>query len=86
MASMCAHAGAYHSTGHVVYLGEGGTHMQQVAQLHGSENNVAELAGVLQPNTQYTWRVDALMPDGSTRQGDVWSFVTGGAVRCGREV
>jgi hypothetical protein len=77
--------GGYRAIGHVVYLGrvaasEVGT-LQLVAQLHGSEN-VAKLADALQPNTSYLWRVDAVLPDASTRRGDVWSFETGEAMRC----
>jgi hypothetical protein len=40
--------------------------------------------GDLEAGTTYYWRVDELMPDGTVRPGDVWSFTTqgeGGGIR-----
>ena len=74
---------AYRAIGHIVYFGTLAQKqpMKLVARLHRTDN-VVSLGETLAAQTQYAWRVDAIMADGTTRRGDVWTFVTGTSFAC----
>ncbi len=42
----------------------------------GNEPHCYTPASALDPETEYAWRVDVLIPNGPVRTGDVWTFTT----------
>ncbi|MHC4084697.1 MAG: LamG domain-containing protein [Planctomycetota bacterium] len=68
---------AAYATKHRVYLGTSAEKMSLLTVVEGSS---CDKVPVLQRDTTYYWRVDAVHADGSIETGDVWSFNTGGLV------
>jgi hypothetical protein len=58
-----------------VYLGESGSALSQIGE---STTRELQTTAVLEPQTNYKWRVDIASADGSrVRTGDVWEITTG---------
>jgi hypothetical protein len=68
---------AAYATKHKVYFGTSAEKMSLWSVVEGSS---CDKLPVLQRDTTYYWRVDAVHADGSIEDGDVWSFNTGGLV------
>ncbi|WP_168442573.1 right-handed parallel beta-helix repeat-containing protein [Pontiella desulfatans] len=63
--------GAYKATKHIVnFMNAGKDHKGRVEV---TASNIID-PGQLQPGQTYTWRVDAIMPDNSIIEGDIWTF------------
>ncbi|MHC4586850.1 MAG: LamG domain-containing protein, partial [Planctomycetota bacterium] len=68
---------AAYATKHKVYFG---TSAEKMSLLTVVEGPGCDKVPVLQRDTTYYWRIDAVHTDGSIEAGDVWSFNTGGLV------
>jgi hypothetical protein len=68
---------AAYATKHRVYFG---TSAEKMSLLTVVEGSTCDKVPVLERDTTYYWRVDAVHTDGSVEAGDVWSFNTGGLV------
>jgi hypothetical protein len=68
---------AAYATKHRVYFG---TSPEKMPLLTVVEGSTCDKVPVLERDTTYYWRVDAVHTDGSVEAGDVWSFNTGGLV------
>jgi hypothetical protein len=68
---------AAYATKHKVYFG---TSAEKMSLLSVVEGPTYDKVPVLQRNTTYYWRIDAVHTDGSIEAGHVWSFNTGGLV------
>jgi hypothetical protein len=71
---------------HDVYFGTDETEVADGGgdTFKGNQRSTTYDAGTLQPDTTYYWKVDEHEPDGTTYQGDVWSFTTlgpGGGIK-----
>lgn len=63
--------GAYNARKHIVnFINPSKDHKGRIELSNG---NIADPGG-LNPGQTYSWRVDAVMPDGSVVEGDVWTF------------
>ena len=72
--------------GHVVFFGTSADTLKPVGEALKAGENVAHVAGEngrLRASTTFFWRVDALLADGTTGTGAVWSFTTGSDLSCG---
>ena len=47
-----------------------------------SQDSIGAHPGRLQAHTAYFWRVDARLADGTTAEGQIWSFTTGAQLSC----
>jgi hypothetical protein len=66
--------GAYKATRHILnFTNDAGDHKERV-ELDGT--NIAD-PGELRPGQRYTWRVDAVLPDGTVAEGEHWTFTVG---------
>lgn len=63
---------AYNAIEHHIYFGTSPQDLQIITKLIGEENVIS--LPILSECIDYFWRVDALMPDGAIRIGDVWRF------------
>jgi hypothetical protein len=73
--------GAYKAISHSIYFGDNNLVVES-ADLGSSEfkktqtNNIFN-PGKLQAGKTYYWRIDANLPNGTIKKGDVWSFTVG---------
>jgi len=70
---------AFRAVKHLIYFGPAGGSLNKLATIRG-DNNIAR-PGLLSKGT-FSWRVDAVFADGSTRTGPVWTFSTKNEVAC----
>jgi len=68
---------AYQAVGHTVFFAASKEDLSKSAKgrRFDGEENIFPLPKLL-GGRKYYWRVDAWMPDGSVKTGDIWSFST----------